>query len=207
VSEVLITIGISIAAFASTNLDNLFLLMGLVGGARLRTRDIAIGYALSIGLVLAVALAGSYAADWAPDAWLRYLGFIPLAMGGRRIWNVVRGAGAQEISAAAPASDTAPSDAAPGSAGILSVFGVMLANSGDSLGVFASLMGETSELLVLVIFATALGMACLWALAASWVVDHPRLAPLLHKVDRYAVPALLIAIGCYILADTPTDTI
>jgi cadmium resistance protein CadD (predicted permease) len=196
VSEVLLTIGISIAAFASTNLDNLFLLMGLVGGARLRTRDIAIGYALSIGLVLAVALAGSYAADWAPDAWLRYLGFIPLAMGGRRIWSLVRGAGAHEVSAAAP-----------GRGGISSVFGVMLANSGDSLGVFASLMGETSELLVLVIFATALGMACLWALAASWVIDHPRLAPLLRKVDRYAVPVLLIAIGCYILADTPTDTI
>ena len=79
-SEVFVTIGISIAAFVSTNLDNLFLLMGLIGGARLRTRDIAIGYALSIALVLAVGLAGSYAADWATDAWLRYLGLIPFVI-------------------------------------------------------------------------------------------------------------------------------
>ena len=195
-SEVFVTIGISIAAFVSTNLDNLFLLMGLIGGARLRTRDIAIGYALSIALVLAVGLAGSYAADWATDAWLRYLGLIPLAMGGRRVWNLVRRAGDPEVPVAAPTGS-----------GIPSVFGVMLANSGDSLGVFTSLMGETSELLVLVIIGTTLAMASLWALAASWVVSHPRLAPALRKVDRYAVPVLLVAIGCYILADTPTDTI
>jgi len=42
---------------------------------------------------------------------------------------------------------------------------------------------------------------------ARWIVRHPRLAPSLRAIDRYAVPALLVGIGIYILTDTPTDTV
>ena len=195
-SEVPIMIGVSVVAFVSTNLDNLFLLMGLLGGSRVRTRDAAIGYGLALGLVLSIGLAGSYAADWAADAFLRYLGLIPLTMGIRRAWNLVREPDGADLS-----------DGLPAGRSIASVFAIMLANSGDSLAVFTSLMGETSELLVFVIFATALGMGALWSLAARAVVRHPRLAPRLRAIDRYVVPVLLVGIGVYILTDTATDTV
>ena len=32
-------------------------------------------------------------------------------------------------------------------------------------------------------------------------------APFLRSLDRYAVPVILIAVGLYILTDTPTDTV
>ena len=195
-SEVLVMVGVSVTAFLSTNLDNLFLLMALMSDGETRTRDATLGYAGSITLVLTLGLAGSYAADLADDAWLRYLGFVPLGLGMWRLAGLLRGAPADS-------SDQLP----PRAGGPLLVFGVMLANSGDSLGVFASLMAETPELLVVVIFATAVGMACAWPLAARWIVEHPNLAPRLRKIDRYAVPALLITIGLYVLADTPTDTV
>ena len=50
-------------------------------------------------------------------------------------------------------------------------------------------------------------MAGVWVVAARWVVDHPMLAPHLARIERYAVPALLIAVGLYILSDTGTDTV
>lgn len=199
-SEVLImagVAGVAAVAFVSTNLDNLFLLMGLLAGSKLPTRSVALGYASCVFLVLAVAAAGSFAASYAVDAWLRYLGLVPLGMGLWRLRGLAR-------------SDTSAADTVGGparAAGAASVFGVMLAGSGDALAVFASLMGESAGPLVVVIFATALGLSAVWAMLARWVVDHPALAPRLRSVDRYGVPVLLVAIGLYILLDTATDTI
>jgi cadmium resistance protein CadD (predicted permease) len=194
VSEVLIIAGVAIAAFVSTNLDNLFLLMGMLGGSRTHTRDVAFGYGLSMSLVLAVGLAGSYAADWTAQGWLRYLGLIPLAMGLWRLRALLPG-NAHEVEATVART------------GALPVFSTMLANSGDSLGVFTALMSETAEPLVPVIIATVLAMVCVWAFAARWVVAHPAFGPHLRRLDRFLVPALLIALGLYILTDTATDTI
>ena len=189
-------VGVSLAAFLSTSLDNLFLLIGLMSDGRTRTRDVALGYAGSMTLVVTVGLAGSYAVDFAADGWLRYLGLVPLGLGLWRLAALVRGQPAAALEQLPPRAG-----------GPLPVCGVMLANSGDSLGVFASLMAETSDLLVLVIGATAIGMALGWTLVARQVVEHPSLAPRLRKIDRYAVPVLLISIGFYILLDTPTDTV
>ena len=104
-SEVLIMIGVSAAAFVSTSLDNLFLLMGLMAGSRLRTRDAALGYGLALALVLSIGVAGSYAADRVADDALRALGLIPLTMGIARTWKVLR---APQTSATSPPQGAAP---------------------------------------------------------------------------------------------------
>ena len=195
--DALIMIGVTVVAFVSTNLDNLFVLMGLVGGSKMQTRDVATAYAFSIAVVLGIGVAASYLADLGADAWLRYLGFVPLGMG---LWRI------RALATGARSPGASPEQTRSGLS-IPSVSITMLASSGDSLGVFSSLMAETSEVLVLVIFATALAMSALWAAAASFVVQHPALAPRLRMMDRYAVPILLVAIGLYILSDTATDTI
>ena len=194
-SDIGVMIGVAVVAFVSTNLDNLFLLMALLSGAERRTAAIVIGYASAIALVLAVAVAASLVADIFSDTWLRFLGLIPLTMGIWRARHLARGFYAEPAASIRPAT------------GAFSVFAVMLANSGDSLGVFASLLSETSEPLILVAIATSLAMACLWVAAARWVVEHPSLAPHLHRLDRILVPILLIAVGLYILTDTATDTV
>ncbi len=199
-SEVLIMVGVSAAAFVSTSLDNLFLLMGVAGRATLRTRDVAIAYAGALGVVLGAGLVGAwalgYAAATAADAWLRFLGLLPLAMGVWRLRALATTGGATQTS-------QTTSDASCRA----SVFALMLANSGDSFTVLTSLMAESRDALVVVIVTTALTMTTLWALLARWVVGHPALAPILWRLDRYGVPFLLVAIGLYILLDTPTDTI
>jgi cadmium resistance protein CadD (predicted permease) len=194
VSDVIVMVGISVVAFVSTNLDNLFLLMGLLASSP--HRKVMLGYTLAVAAVLGVGLAGSYLADFSAQAWLRWLGLVPLSMGAWRLRGLFR-------------SPAAATEASPGAGprGAASVFGVTLANSGDSLGVFTSLMSETSELLVFVILLTVLGMSALWIRAARWVAEHPALAPWLHQIDRYGVPLLLVALGLYILSDTATDTL
>lgn len=186
---------VAAATFISTSLDNLFLLMGLVGGSGLRRRDIALGYGASVAVVLAAGVAGNLIADLAAPGWLRFLGAVPLAMG---LWRVR----ALRRTPAPAAAD----EAVRGGTGIATIFGVMLAASGDSLVVFTSLMAETADAMVLVIIVTALSMSVGWSALARWVVEHPALAPFLHRCERWIVPPLLVAIGLYILLDTSTDT-
>ena len=194
-SDILLMAGVAAVAFVSTNLDNLFLLMGLVSDGRTPTRQVALGYVAAIATVLAISVAGSYAFDLAADRWLRFLGVVPLGMG---VWRIRR-----MLARAETGAEAAPVEGI----GVASVFGVMLANSGDSLGVFTSLMGETRQPLVFVIAGTSLALAALWAVAARWVVAHPVLAPRLRALDRWVVPFFLVAIGAYIIVDTSTDTV
>ncbi len=187
--------GVAAAAFVSTSLDNLFLLMGVVAGSRARRRDVVLGYVAAVTAVLLAALAGSWILDYAADRWLRFLGLVPLGMGLFRLRALARDTDTSE-----------PLPTAPGT-GFSSVFWIMLANSGDSFGVFASLMGETRDGLLPVIFGTALVLASLWATFARWVVQHPALAPRLRFLDTWGVPLVLVALGLYILLDSSTDTV
>lgn len=196
-TEALIMVGVAAMAFVSANLDNLFLLIALLAGSGLTTRDATIGYVAAVGVVLAATVAGSYAFDLADAGWLRYLGLVPLGMG---LWRLRSLAGA----APAPAADDVGASATS-VRGIAAVFVVMLGASGDSAAVFMSLMGETAQPLVFVIAATAIAMAASWAALARWVSAHPALAPRLRSIDRILVPILLVTIGLYILADTATD--
>ena len=191
-SEVAIIVGVSIVAFVSTSLDNLFLLMGIIAGSGMRTRTVAAGYVASLACVLALGLALSYTVDPATDRWLRWLGVVPFSMGLIRLRQ------------AATPDDGSAIDGVP-SGGAGSVFAVMLASSGDSFGVFTSLMAESQKPLAFVVAATALSMATLWAALARWVVDHPVVAPRMRALDRFAVPPMLIAIGLYIFFDSATD--
>jgi cadmium resistance protein CadD (predicted permease) len=193
-SESLLAVGVSIAAFVSTSVDNLFLLMALMSGGRTRTLHVLTGYAGSVAVVIGLGLAGAHAAGGVPDGWLRTLGCIPLGMGVWRLLGLLSGR-------ASGHTDTGTAR----SGGPLAVFGVMLANSGDSIGVFTSLLAETSDSLVLVVAGTPLLMAIVWGLVARAVVRHPSLAPRLRAIDRYGVPCLLVGVGLYILTDTPTD--
>lgn len=194
--EIVLMAGVSAAAFVSTNVDNLFLLMALLGGSPRRARAVAVGYAAALAVVLAVCVAGSWAFELAANAWLRYLGLVPLGLGLWRLRQLL-GRGSPSVAGAPP----------PRAAGVGASFGLMLGNSGDSLAVFASLLGETEGGLIPVAVVTILGMALLWVAAARGMVSHPALAPPLQRLERWGVPLLLVAVGLYILLDTATDTV
>lgn len=74
-------LGIGIVVFASTNIDDIFLLAAFFADPRLRHRSIVFGQYLGIGaLVLASALAALLALTL-PDGWIALLGIVPLLLG------------------------------------------------------------------------------------------------------------------------------
>ena len=70
-------LGIGIVVFASTNVDDIFLLAAFFGDPRLRHRSIVIGQYLGIGALVLVSALAALLALALPDGWVALLGVVP----------------------------------------------------------------------------------------------------------------------------------
>ncbi|MEJ2504179.1 MAG: cadmium resistance transporter [Gemmatimonadota bacterium] len=193
--EILAIIGLTVAAFVSTGVDNLLLLVGFKGQPAAKDAVVNLAFLGAFLVVLLIGFSASFAADVVPARYIGYLGAVPLTLGVVQLVQAVRGR------AGGPA--VAPSEAAgPWTVGL-----TMLANNGDSLAVLASLFAETRHPFTLFIAGTALGMALLWTAIAGWVARHPATARRVRRWGPYVLPLVLILVGWYILSDTVTDTL
>ena len=194
--ELVAIVGVALTAFVSTNTDNLVLLSMLLGQGGQRRASVLLGYVASIATIALLGLVAARLADGLPDAALGWLGLIPLTMGLVRL----RRALAPSSSAAAGAT------AASSTLGFAGVAALMLSNGSDTLGVLLPLFAETPEPLTYVIAVTVVLASLLWYALARWIAGHPWVRARLGEVERWLVPILLIAVGLYILIDSPTDT-
>lgn len=191
---ILAVIGVAAASFVSTSFDNFTLLVGFYADGRYARTKVLFGYAAStLGMVF-LAHGAATAVEVAPAAFLSYLGLVPLGLGLVGVVRLFRGG----------STDTGSStESAP--RGFLAVLGVMLANSGDTLVVFVSVFADTAEGLERWVVGTAVAIAIGYAVLAQWLVERSRAADRLQRYTRVILPFLLVGIGAYILANTPTD--
>jgi cadmium resistance protein CadD (predicted permease) len=192
---ILAVIGVAGASFISTSFDNFTLLIGFYADGRYSKTKVLFGYAAStLGMVF-LAHGAATAVEGAPAALLGYLGLVPLAMGLAGVARLVRGGPDAEA-----VTDPAPR-------GFWAVLGVMLANSGDTLVVFVSVFADTAEGLEWWVMGAAVAIAVGYAILARWLVERAGAADRLQRRTRMVLPFLLIGIGAYILANTPTDVV
>jgi len=205
--EIATIVAMSATAFVATSLDNLLLLVGFHTAGTFVRRAIALGYLVAIGIVAALALGLAGAAEATLPFSLGWLGLAPLSIG---IWQGIRAFQTQpEVALDGPARELRPEDLTLGerATGFLSILLTMLANSGDSLVVVTALLGDTRSNLDGCVVATLLGMGVLWTAGARWLSLRPALQKPLRAFARFGLPLLLIAVGGYILLDTPTDIV
>ena len=189
--------GLAVLAFAATNLDNLLLLVGALSRPRQAFGPVVAGVLLSSSATLALCVAAALAAGLAPEAWIGYLGLVPIGLGLFELYRLASSRGARE--------GGAQSDAPPIPA--FAVAAVMLANSADSFGALIPLFAETRHSLLLVIVAAVLLTSLCGCALARWIASHERFGPPIRRVGPLLVPFVLIAVGLYVLSDTRTDTL
>lgn len=193
-SEAIVIIGLTMAAFISTGVDNLLLLIGFKGQPSVNERHVNLGFLGAFLLILLVGFAASYAADFLPGRYVGYLGVVPLTMGVFRLYQAIRGhRGGPTLGPV-----TIPS---PWTVGL-----VMLANNGDSLAVLTPLFAETREPFTFLIAGTGISMALLWTEIAGWIARHRKLEKRVREWSPYVLPLILMVVGWYVLSDTVTDT-
>ena len=178
---------LAVVAFASANLDDIFLLTAWLGDQRLRAWQVYAGQFLGFGVlalasavctVLAISISGHY---------LAILGIVPILLGLQRIWMLWRGG---------------PGERAPEhfASGILTVASVTIVNGTDDLAVFVPLLARAGKLALPLIMIVFFVMTAIWCTIATVLASHWRVSDFLSRWGHRLMPVVLIVLGIYILA-------
>src|SRR5579871_6674431 len=124
-------LGLAVIIFASTNVDDIFVLIGFLADPRFHLRNIAVGQYLGIGILVAVSVMGSLVSVVLAPDYLEWLGLLPILIGLIKLATLLR---------ARDDNDARHHEAGSGSIGqIASIAVVTIANGGDNIGVYAPL--------------------------------------------------------------------
>ena len=186
-------IGLAAVVFASTNIDDVFVLLGFFADPKFRARDVVIGQCAGIGLLYGASVVASLASLVIPMAFIGLLGFAPIAIGARQLWDLTRGS-AEKTEEELERHPTA------GRYGrMLSVMTVTVANGGDNLGIYTPLFATRSSGDIAVFGAVFAALTAIWCLAARWMVTHPTLGASIRRYSQRVVPFVLIGLGGLVL--------
>ncbi len=190
----LATLAVSAVAFASTNVDDIFVLLGFFADPAFRARQVVLGQYLGIGALVAVSLVCSLIALVIPPAYIGLLGLLPMGIGVKKLWEARRGAedGAEEA------------HPAPGAHKVLAVAAVTIANGGDNIGVYVPMLATRAlgeKLVILAVFAVMTG---LWCAVAHFLVNHRALGAPIRRYGHRLLPWVLIGVGLVILLENDT---
>ncbi len=193
-------IGLVSSSFVATNMDNLLILVVLLGANANRRSAVLLGFVGSAIAVMCASILGLAVGSVVGAQFIGYLGLVPLLLGCHMLYQAWRGKqhGEPQVNALAGAAEP----------GIwFSTFVLMFSNSGDSIAVFLPLLAESGRSALLVIICSYLVMALLWAGLSYLISDQPSLARRIEKRAEKIVPWVMIGVGTYILLDTATDTL
>src|SRR5262249_25011173 len=146
----------SLATFAVTNIDDIFLLT-LFFARRIPARRIVAGQYLGFSAIILVSLAGALAALSVPHGWVRWLGLLPLWLVLWQLYRTTRGA-AEGVQG--------------GSHGVVTIALITLTNGADNVGVYVPyfLLNRSDLLLILVSYGVFVGA---WCFVGWWIGNHP----------------------------------
>ncbi|MGX7703736.1 cadmium resistance transporter [Methylobacterium sp. Gmos1] len=185
-------LGVAIVLFASTNLDDIVVLIGFFSDPRYRPRQIVVGQALGIAVLVLASLAGALLSLVAPPAWLGLLGLVPITLGCRRLLAL------RDDDVDEPAATSASLGNA------LAVAGVTIANGGDNLGIYTPVFATSPASRLILFAAVFAAMTALWLALAHWLVRHPDFGAPIRRFGRVATPFVLIGIGAMVLVEAGT---
>jgi cadmium resistance protein CadD (predicted permease) len=194
-------LGIAIAVFASTNIDDMFLLAAFFADPRLHHRSIVAGQYLGIGaLVLASAMAALLALAL-PDGWVALLGVVPLLLGVSKLpaLRTDTAAGAENASEEHRIQEQEHNAERGLRSQVLAVASVTVANGGDNVAVYVPLFATTFEAIATYLLTFAV-MTGLWCALGYLLVNNVILGGAIRRYGHVVLPVVLIALGVYILS-------
>ena len=190
-------LGVGIALFASTNVDDIFLVAAFFADPHLRLRSIVVGQFLGIGGLTAASAAAAAAALLIPEGWTALLGIAPLLLGVRELWRrraSEMGDGRDRM------QQTEHHVERRVHSQVLAVAAVTLANGGDNLGVYIPVFARDVSAIPIYVVIFAL-MTALWCVLGYGLVRNPIAGEPIRRYGHAALPIVLIALGVWILKD------
>ena len=193
-SEVLL----ALAAFTSTNLDDLFLLSCLFVDVEFSTRSIIIGQFIGMSvLVLASVLIARFGVV-IPDGWLALLGLAPLSLGATKFWKLWQERHANRTLSGGEFVAPEQLKWTKSRYAVWTVMILTVANGGDNLSVYIPLF-SVQLAMVPIYLAVFTFLTGLWCFLGYHLTSHTLLRERLKRYGRKLVPFLLAGIGLRVL--------
>jgi cadmium resistance protein CadD (predicted permease) len=174
---------LSIGAFVSTNIDDLFLLVGFFSDRSFSRLSIFTGQILGIASLVAISLAAAFAALAISPAHVGLLGAAPLLIGIGKLLRLGK----------------IDDERQPTAVGVLQVAAITIVNGGDNIAAYTPIFatqGSREMIATLTIFAV---LTLVWCFAALGLVRHTALGKPLRRYGHVVLPFILIGLGCLIL--------
>lgn len=186
----------SFIAFASTNVDDIFVLMLFFGNSRFKTREVFTGQYVGFIALIALSFVGSFMGLYINQAYIGLLGLMPVFLGIKSLISLAR------KRKKADEEDIAINTETNKHGNIWTVAAVTFANGGDNIGIYIPLFATLSwgdKLTMITIF---LVMVAIWCLIGKYLTKHPAIAKAINRYGHIASPIVLILLGIYILYES-----
>jgi cadmium resistance protein CadD (predicted permease) len=174
---------LSTSAFVSTNIDDLFLLVGFFSDRSFSRGLILAGQILGMAIIVAISLVAASAAALAiSPAHVGLLGVAPIVIGIGKLLRL----GKEE-------------EGQPTAVGILQVATVTVVNGGDNIAAYTPIFatqGSREMSATLAIFGV---LTLVWCFAALGLVRHTAVGKPLRRYGHVLLPFILIGLGGLIL--------
>ncbi|MCQ3975174.1 MAG: transporter [Anaerolineae bacterium] len=200
-----------VAAFAATNLDDLFLLMLYFSRANnnpQREGSIIMGQYLGFSVLVFISVLGYLGTLLIPRHYVGWLGVLPIFLGVRELLSLRQADEQEEQQVVADAQEPAP----PGifrsrllswlNPQTSSIAAVTVANGSDNLAVYTPLFAAGGITQMVIIIAVLLLMVRVWCFIADWLAENPVTAGPLRRYGRLLMPFVLMGIGLTILIES-----
>ena len=176
-------IAVAIAAYTSTNIDDLLLLCGFCAHPAYSTNQIVAGQFIGIGILVVASMLCALAAVVIPLPYVGLLGIAPIYLGCSRFLTRLN-------SVQRPPSSSRQ---------ILAVVTATIADGGDNIATYVPMFAGSSgadRFAIVAVFAVLTG---LWCWMAGAMVKHPIIGRRLRAWSTRLLPYMLIAVGLIVL--------
>ena len=188
-------------AFATTNIDDIFILLVLFSqirtevirkeGRAVREKAmrkklyIVIGQYVGFSMIIFLSIVGSLSSFFIPVSWIGVLGFLPIYMGVKGLFSLRSNKSNKVIDKA--------------SSSLFKVAAITLANGADNISIYIPMFTSQSleaNIVTLIIFFC---MIAIWCSISYTLLRAPILAKVLERNCHIIVPIVLIGLGMFIL--------
>lgn len=189
----LATIAAAAAMFAATNIDDIVVLTVLfLASAKGRPRpwEIVGGQYLGFITLVGISVLAALGLTLVPDAWVGWLGLVPLLIGVAGLIRFLRKRGQDEAEKAVSAL------------GLFSVAGITIANGSDNIAIYTPIFRTMPPRDTVVTIVVFLILVAVWCALGRVVGTNPKVTETLEKIEHWLVPVVFIGLGLFILASS-----
>ena len=189
--EIIIT---SVLAFASTDIDDLFILTLFFGNKKFKNNEIIAGQFLGIITLIAISLLGSLLGLLIDTAFIGLLGLLPIYIGAKGLVSLMKNKNEENHQTIINENKNH----------ILTIAGVTIANGGDNIGIYIPLFASLNWMDKSIMVIIFLFMTLVWCLTAKYLVKHPYVAKTVDRYGHLLTPFVLILFGLFIMYESGT---